>query len=71
MCSAARLNQNTVITEELTMQFIQRMTQKNLKQPWWKRVYWMLIIWFGSVLALFIIASLFRALMSAAGLKLH
>ncbi|MBP2171164.1 hypothetical protein J2125_004356 [Erwinia toletana] len=53
------------------MQFIQRMTQKNLKQPWWKRVYWMLIIWFGSVLALFIIASLFRALMSAAGLKLH
>ncbi|WP_072133158.1 DUF2474 domain-containing protein [Winslowiella iniecta] len=53
------------------MAFIQRMTRKNVQQPWWKRVWWMLVIWLGSVMALFIVATLFRALMSAAGLKLH
>ncbi|MFS2223763.1 DUF2474 domain-containing protein [Pantoea sp. B65] len=53
------------------MTFIQRMTRQGVKQPWWRRLYWLLIIWCGSVLALFIIASLLRLLMSSAGLKLH
>ncbi|QKJ86976.1 DUF2474 domain-containing protein [Paramixta manurensis] len=50
---------------------IQRMTQKTEKQPLWKRLGWMAIIWLGSVAALFAIASVFRFLMTAAGLKLH
>lgn len=53
------------------MAFIQRMTRKHTTQPWWKRIGWLLVIWLGSVVALFIVASLFRALMSAAGLNLH
>ncbi|MGD8106227.1 DUF2474 domain-containing protein [Pantoea sp. FN0302] len=50
---------------------IQRMTGKTTKQPLWRRLLWMVIIWGGSVLALFVVASLFRVLMSAAGLKTH
>ena len=50
---------------------IQRMTDKTVKQPLWRRLMWMVIIWGGSVLALFVVASLFRALMSAAGLRTH
>lgn len=41
------------------------------KQPLFKRLFWLVAIWLGSVLALFVVASLFRLLMSAAGLKLH
>lgn len=50
---------------------LQRMTEKTVKQPLWRRLLWMAIIWGGSVLALFVVASLFRLLMSAAGLKVH
>jgi hypothetical protein len=50
---------------------LQRMTEKSAKQPLWRRLMWMAIIWGGSVLALFVVASLFRLLMSAAGLKVH
>ncbi|WP_128174207.1 DUF2474 domain-containing protein [[Pantoea] beijingensis] len=53
------------------MTLIQRMTRKSEKQPLWKRLGWMLLIWTSSVLALFLVAALFRALMTAAGLKLH
>ncbi|WP_249894423.1 DUF2474 domain-containing protein [Mixta hanseatica] len=50
---------------------IQRMTEKTAKKPLWRRLLWMVIIWGGSVLALFVVASLFRVLMSAAGLRTH
>ncbi|WP_208852143.1 DUF2474 domain-containing protein [Mixta intestinalis] len=50
---------------------MQRMTEKSVKQPLWRRLLWMAIIWGGSVLALFVVASLFRMLMTAAGLKVH
>jgi hypothetical protein len=39
--------------------------------PWWKRVGWLAIIWSASVLGLFVVASLFRLLMTAAGMKSH
>ncbi|CAI2439150.1 Protein of uncharacterised function (DUF2474) [Serratia ficaria] len=39
--------------------------------PWWKRVGWLAIIWSASVLGLFAVASLFRLLMTAAGMKSH
>ncbi|UQY46128.1 DUF2474 domain-containing protein [Mixta hanseatica] len=47
------------------------MTEKTAKKPLWRRLLWMVIIWGGSVLALFVVASLFRVLMSAAGLRTH
>ncbi|WP_205960848.1 DUF2474 domain-containing protein [Mixta theicola] len=50
---------------------MQRMTDKTVKQPLWRRLLWMVIIWGGSVLALFVVASLFRLLMNAAGLRAH
>ncbi|TQI81016.1 uncharacterized protein DUF2474 [Serratia fonticola] len=37
--------------------------------PLWKRIGWLLVIWSASVLGLFLVASLFRLLMSAAGMK--
>lgn len=37
--------------------------------PWWKKAAWMVTIWAGSVLALFAVSSLFRLLMTAAGMK--
>lgn len=45
--------------------------EKVIRQPWWKRVGWLAIIWLGSVLALFAVASVFRLLMTAAGMKNH
>ncbi|CAI1540692.1 DUF2474 domain-containing protein [Serratia marcescens] len=39
--------------------------------PWWKCIGWLVIIWSASVLGLFVVASLFRLLMTAAGMKSH
>ncbi|WP_248799439.1 DUF2474 domain-containing protein [Pseudomonas sp. MWU13-2105] len=41
------------------------------KKPLWQRIGWLVIIWTGSVLALFVVASLMRLFMSAAGLTTH
>ena len=40
-------------------------------KPLWQRLGWLLAIWAGSVLVLFIFASLMRLFMSAAGLTTH
>ncbi|MEE4345068.1 DUF2474 domain-containing protein [Pseudomonas alliivorans] len=42
-----------------------------LNKPLWQRLAWLAGIWAGSVLALFIVASLMRMFMSAAGLTTH
>lgn len=42
-----------------------------IKQPFWKRVSWMAMIWLCSVLALFAVASVFKLLMAAAGMRTH
>lgn len=41
------------------------------KTPLWKRIGWLVTIWVGSVFALFIVASLLRMFMTAAGMKSH
>ena len=47
------------------------------KQPLWRRLGWLAMIWTGSVLALFVVASLavfawlIRLFMTAAGMKSH
>ena len=41
------------------------------KKPLWQRLGWLAGIWVGSVLALFIVASLMRLVMNAAGLSTH
>ncbi|PHM73488.1 hypothetical protein Xkoz_01904 [Xenorhabdus kozodoii] len=38
--------------------------------PLWKRLGWMITIWFCSVLALYAVSTLFRALMTMAGMKI-
>ncbi|MBD2794960.1 DUF2474 domain-containing protein [Xenorhabdus sp. 18] len=35
----------------------------------WQRLGWLVIIWFCSVLALYAVSTLFRALMTLAGMK--
>ena len=40
-------------------------------RAWWKRVGWMVIIWEASVMALAVVASGFKLLMLAAGMKTH
>ncbi|MGE8187222.1 DUF2474 domain-containing protein [Pseudomonas sp. NPDC086278] len=41
------------------------------KKPLWQRLGWLALIWVGSVGALFIVASLMRMFMNAAGLSTH
>lgn len=38
---------------------------------WYKRVFWLIAIWFASVIALGIVASCFRWLMHMAGMTSH
>ncbi|MGS0628478.1 MULTISPECIES: DUF2474 domain-containing protein [Photorhabdus] len=46
-------------------------TNHNTRRPSvWKRIGWMVMIWLCSVMALFAVSSLFRLLMTAAGMKL-
>jgi len=42
-----------------------------VKKPLWQRLGWLVVIWSGSVLALFVVASLLRMFMTAAGMKTH
>lgn len=42
-----------------------------LKKPLWQRLGWLVVIWGGSVFALFIVATLIRMFMTAAGMKTH
>ncbi|CDK68292.1 DUF2474 domain-containing protein [Morganella morganii] len=46
-------------------------TEPAAPAPWWKKAAWMVAIWAGSVLALFAVSSLFRLLMTAAGMKVR
>ncbi|HEY0210883.1 DUF2474 domain-containing protein [Acerihabitans sp.] len=41
------------------------------KQPLWRRVLWLALLWSASVLALGVVATLFRLMMTAAGLRTH
>lgn len=45
--------------------------ERERRRPWWKRVGWLVIIWSASVLGLFVVATIFRMLMTAAGMKSH
>ena len=42
-----------------------------VKAPFWKRVMWLVIIYGASVLALGVVATLFRMMMTAAGMRSH
>lgn len=42
-----------------------------ISSPWWKRVLWLVIIYGASVLALGVVATLFRMMMTAAGMRSH
>lgn len=46
-------------------------TSQKPVQPLWRRLVWMAVLWSASVLALGVVATLFRLLMTAAGLKTH
>jgi hypothetical protein len=39
--------------------------------PWYRRVLWLIAIWFGSVIALGVVASVFRFMMHMAGMTSH
>ncbi|MFK3659049.1 DUF2474 domain-containing protein [Scandinavium sp. NPDC088450] len=40
-----------------------------MQQPLYKRLFWLVVLWGGSVLALTVVGMFFRMLMSAAGFK--
>ncbi|MGE8485171.1 MAG: DUF2474 domain-containing protein [Pseudomonas sp.] len=44
---------------------------QNEATPWYRRVLWLIVIWFGSVIALGIVASVFRFMMHMAGMTSH
>ncbi|MGP6421944.1 DUF2474 domain-containing protein [Pseudomonas putida] len=39
--------------------------------PWYKRLGWLLLIWFGSVVSLGVVASVLKLVMYAAGMRTH
>lgn len=41
------------------------------KAPWWRRILWLVVIYGASVLALGVVATLFRMMMTAAGMRSH
>lgn len=43
--------------------------QINTPRPWWKRLGWLVLIWFLSVAALGIVAALMKLIMSSVGLS--
>lgn len=54
------------------MNLIRKMDDNNItKAPFLKRFGWMAVIWGGSVLALFVVATVFHLLMFAAGMREH
>ncbi len=46
-------------------------TQTEEKSPLWKRILWLVVIYAASVLALGVVATLFRMMMTAAGMRSH
>ncbi|WOA51995.1 DUF2474 domain-containing protein [Dickeya solani] len=50
---------------------MERATSQKPVRPLWRRLVWVLVLWSASVLALGVVATLFRLLMTAAGLKTH
>lgn len=50
---------------------VSKMKDRATPSPWWKRVMWLVIIYGASVLALGVVASLFRMMMNAAGMHTH
>lgn len=46
-------------------------THTEEKKPLWKRLFWLIVIYGASVLALGVVASLFRMMMTAAGMRSH
>ena len=40
-----------------------------MKNRWVSRLFWLVVLWGGSVLALAVVGSLFRVLMTATGFK--
>ncbi|HDU6292691.1 TPA: DUF2474 domain-containing protein [Klebsiella aerogenes] len=40
-------------------------------RPFWRKVMWLVIIWGASVLALGVVATFFKLLMTAAGMRTH
>ncbi|WP_081626513.1 DUF2474 domain-containing protein [Pseudomonas umsongensis] len=44
---------------------------QEIEKPLWQRLGWLALIWAGSVGALFIVATLMRMFMNAAGLSTH
>ncbi|MEJ1267008.1 DUF2474 domain-containing protein [Pantoea ananatis] len=47
----------------------QQERQNETRSPWWKRVLWLVVIYGASVLALGVVATLFRMMMTAAGMR--
>lgn len=46
-------------------------TQAQAPSPLWKRIAWLVAIYAGSILALGCVATVFRLLMTAAGMRSH
>lgn len=42
-----------------------------MQQPLWKRLFWLVILWGGSVLTLALVGMFFRLIMTSAGFKSH
>ncbi|AOM39739.1 DUF2474 domain-containing protein [Xenorhabdus hominickii] len=60
---------NKAITKTISPKTIYPKTMAQ-RSSLWKRLGWMVTIWFCSVLALYAVSTLFRVLMTTAGMKI-
>ncbi|WP_413729023.1 DUF2474 domain-containing protein [Sodalis sp. RH22] len=71
MCSGARLAiMKATIEGDRAMALIRKMKHSSSLPSWWGRIFWLVVIWCGSVMALFIVSLILRMIMSMAGLKI-
>ncbi|VAM27275.1 Protein of uncharacterised function (DUF2474) [Enterobacter hormaechei] len=55
----------------ITLEKTSMKTVDETPRPFWKKLMWLVIIWAASVMALGVVATIFKLLMTAAGMKTH
>ncbi|WP_413735829.1 DUF2474 domain-containing protein [Sodalis sp. RH21] len=53
------------------MATLQNTARQREMKPLWRRLLWLAVLWTASVLALGVVAALFRLMMTAAGMSSH
>ena len=70
MFSAGKLKRMKGIIDMKTEAYMIEKQSQN-RGPLWKKIMWLIVIYSASIMALGLVATLFRMMMTAAGMKSH